>query len=956
MSHRSTAGLLLAALTASITGCAPIVAGVLIGTTSGGGSGGGGGGGNGGSPAPPKPRPKPPAPSPPAPPAPPGPSAPSAPSALAGTVITPTEIELTWTDGSTDETGFRLERSVRNANAFSTVGTPAANATAYDDLTATPENRYDYRLFALNGSLTSGPSNVVSIDASPAAPSNLAASIVVAGAVDLTWSDNSSYETAYRVERSVSGQSAFSTIATLAANATSRRDSTVSTGTTYDYRIVCTTAAGAPSTASSVVTIAVPSKAPTLASISPRFGLETGGRVITLEGLSFNEPGAGATTVRFGANLATNVQVIDDTTVQCTTPAAAPSGPFVNVTVSNANGSATLPLAFTYAVTLLEETFSSSTLPPALEDPSGSFQLQGGVIRDPSANGSDREYVRTVDASYADQDFVYELTVNVGADQLHFPGMGSGEPDASFSDEPANSLYYRIHSPNVTGGQVDVRAHPTGSFVYTGGASAIGFLAGVGPQRVRVEKVGKRMTFTLCRGWNGVGPYTTDMTFTFEDIATTAPYVTNTNSRLFFGGAGPSSSFDDLVIATIRRPGPGDPYVARGRACAMLSWDPVPGATSYTVYRSTTAGVTPLQPGVVTTSSAVSPLLVDGLAAGTTYHFVVTATVAASESSVSQEVSVTPLAAPPASPGLARQLPVTFSSINDLRIDPVRWMAYAVDEATNQLVVIDLVTEAEVARLTLSSGTRMLSLSPSLRYLVVVCDVPTGTSGHLYLFDPETRTQTAMHTIDIDAFDIEVLDDAAAYVPSNTQQHLAIYDVRTGASLGTWGSIATKTLVRRTPDQRRIYGNDLFGSPPDVYAWLVPGGSSQTKSTPDQTQALDGTPHEFVVNSDGTRGLTSRGVLVTLGEAAGAATISTPIHTFTEHCSSRDRAVAPGLIYGLADDTGELILYDLVNLTAQRSAGYDVSLSGNPRHAVLGPGGRLYAFTTSERIVVMPVP
>lgn len=74
----------------------------------------------------------------------------------------------------------------------------------------------------------------------PAAPASLSATAVSAGPVNLTWVDNATNETGYRLERSTS--SAFSTITsfTLAAGATSYSDTTVSVSTTYYYRVFAT--------------------------------------------------------------------------------------------------------------------------------------------------------------------------------------------------------------------------------------------------------------------------------------------------------------------------------------------------------------------------------------------------------------------------------------------------------------------------------------------------------------------------------------------------------------------------------------------------------------------------------------------------------------------------------------------------------------------------------------------
>ncbi len=69
-----------------------------------------------------------------------------------------------------------------------------------------------------------------------------------------------------------------------------------------------------------------------------------------------------------------------------------------------------------------------------------------------------------------------------------------------------------------------------------------------------------------------------------------------------------------------------------------LSWDPVAGATSYNLYWSTVPGVTPANGTKI--SAISSPSYVHtGLAAGTTYYYVVTAVDSTSESAASASAS-----------------------------------------------------------------------------------------------------------------------------------------------------------------------------------------------------------------------------------------------------------------------------------------------------------------------------
>jgi cellulose 1,4-beta-cellobiosidase len=91
----------------------------------------------------------------------PAPAIPAAPSALSATVISRTQINLTWTDNASNESGFIIERSANGA-AFTQIATTAANVTAFADPGLSPNKKYNYRLRAFNAVGQSGFSNTVS--------------------------------------------------------------------------------------------------------------------------------------------------------------------------------------------------------------------------------------------------------------------------------------------------------------------------------------------------------------------------------------------------------------------------------------------------------------------------------------------------------------------------------------------------------------------------------------------------------------------------------------------------------------------------------------------------------------------------------------------------------------------------------------------------------------------------
>ena len=82
---------------------------------------------------------------------------------------------------------------------------------------------------------------------------------------------------------------------------------------------------------------------PTVSSVSPNSGSTAGGTAVTITGTNF----AAGATVTFGGTAATNVVVVNSTTITATTPAG--SAGAVTVTVTNSNGqSGSLANGFTY--------------------------------------------------------------------------------------------------------------------------------------------------------------------------------------------------------------------------------------------------------------------------------------------------------------------------------------------------------------------------------------------------------------------------------------------------------------------------------------------------------------------------------------------------------------------------------------------------------------------------------
>ncbi len=164
-----------------------------------------------------------------------------------GTALSSSSVLLTWQDGSSDETGFTVERKTGVGGSYSIVARLPANSTAFVDSGLVDSTLFFYKVYAFNGPGNSTDSNEISVTtlaSLPAAPWGLTATAVSSCQINLAWTDNSTNETGFKIERSLDGSTGWAQIAQAAAQTTSYSDSNLSGGTTYNYRIRSTNAAG----------------------------------------------------------------------------------------------------------------------------------------------------------------------------------------------------------------------------------------------------------------------------------------------------------------------------------------------------------------------------------------------------------------------------------------------------------------------------------------------------------------------------------------------------------------------------------------------------------------------------------------------------------------------------------------------------------------------------------------
>jgi YVTN family beta-propeller protein len=188
---------------------------------------------------------------------------PSAPTDLTANAASNQRIDLSWTDNSEGEEGFVIQRKqgVDATGEYKTIDKVGTDVTSYSDTKELSEySTFSYRVYAFDGihefDVTNGNivySNEASATTMLSSPSGLRSTDANQTYIELTWADNSSSESGYRIERKKisdeegaqsttndeegTASGTFTLIATVGPNVTSYRDRDIEPYGTYAYRV-----------------------------------------------------------------------------------------------------------------------------------------------------------------------------------------------------------------------------------------------------------------------------------------------------------------------------------------------------------------------------------------------------------------------------------------------------------------------------------------------------------------------------------------------------------------------------------------------------------------------------------------------------------------------------------------------------------------------------------------------
>jgi hypothetical protein len=137
------------------------------------------------------------------------------PSGLSASAASSSTINLAWTDGASNESGYRVERSADGVNGWSVVATLPVNGNAYTDTGLAASTTYFYRVSAFNsnGNSPYATANATTQAAPPPPSINLTATgtrTKGVSSVALSWSGSASsdvYRNGVKVASSVAGSS-----------------------------------------------------------------------------------------------------------------------------------------------------------------------------------------------------------------------------------------------------------------------------------------------------------------------------------------------------------------------------------------------------------------------------------------------------------------------------------------------------------------------------------------------------------------------------------------------------------------------------------------------------------------------------------------------------------------------------------------------------------------------------
>ena len=854
-------------------------------------------------------------------------AAPASPTALGATPVSTSQINLSWTDNASNETGFKIERKTGAGGTYAQIATTGANVTTYNDTGLSTATNYYYRVRATNSigdSTYSNEANATTLDTVPAAPSGLTANAASSSQIDLSWTDNASNETGFKIERKTGSGGTYSQIGTVGAGVVTYSDSGLTPSTTYYYRVRATNSAG--DSAYSAEAFATTPAAPATGLQGDYFD-NIDFTAYTLSRLDamvdFNwgsgspDPSIGADTfsVRWtgqvqpqysqtytfytnsddGVRLWVNGQLIVDNwtdhgpTENSGTIALTANQRYDIVMTYYENGGGAVAQLSWSSTSQAKQIIPSNRLFPV---PAAPINLAASAVSSSQINLS------WTDNSSNESGFKIERKTGSGGTYAQIATVGAGV--TSYNDtglSESTAYYYRIRATNGSGDSAySNEANATTPASPAAAPSGLTATA-VSSSQINLtwsDNSSNETGFKIERKTGSGGTYTQIATVGANVVSYSSTGLAP-NTTYFFRvratNAGGDSAYSNEANATTPNAAPAAPSALAATAISTsqinLSWtDNASNETGFKIERKTGSGGTYAQ--IATTGADVTSYNDTGLSATTTYYYRVRATNSIGDSAYSNEANATTSSPLPAAPS-----GLTASASSSTQID-LAW----VDNATNE-------TGFKIERKTGSGGTYSqiatvgagvvgysnTGLTPGTSYYYRVR--ATNATGDSAYSNEANTTSLAAPAFRAAASKAAASGSLVINKPTGTVQNdVMVASIAVRPNTATITAPSGWTLVRRTnntnsnPNSLATYYKVAGSSEPTTYTWTLgssagaAGGietfSGVNTSDPIDVEAGQNTANAVTLTAPSVTTTSAYEMLVTSHAFASSATFTKP--------------------------------------------------------------------------------
>ena len=508
--------------------------------------------------------------------------------------------------------------------------------TSYTQSSLTNGTTYYYVVTAVYGAGESGPSNQVSATPSvpvviPTAPTNLAA---MAGnaQVSFTWTASAG-ATSYNLYWSTTtGVTPANGTKISGISSSSYTQTDLTNGTAYYYVVTAVDSAGESSPSSQVAATPV---APVTAPSAPtNLAAAAGNAQVSLTWTA----SAGATSYNLYWSTSSGVTPANGTKISGIANPA-----YVQASLTNGT-------TYYYAVTAVNSGGESPASSHAMATPVAPVTIALAPTNLAAAAGNAQVSLTwTASAGATSYNLYWSTTAGVmPANGTRISGITN--PAYLQTGLTNGATYYYVVTAVNSAGESDPSNQAISTPIAPISAAPLNLAGTAGNAQVALSWSASAGAATYNLYWSTTSGVTPANGTKISGITNPA-YVQNglTNGTTYFyvvtavntGGESPASNQASATPVAAIPAAPLNLNASAGAAQALLSWSVSSGATSYNLYYSTTAGVSPAN-GTKISGITATNYTQSGLISGTTYYYVVTAVNASGESSASNQASATP--------------------------------------------------------------------------------------------------------------------------------------------------------------------------------------------------------------------------------------------------------------------------------------------------------------------------